>query len=139
MRHVELARTRAALPPRLDEGAVLRELHDPRIDVAVRDKDLAVRRDGDIGRAVERVGTVARDAGLAERHQQLTVARVLEDLLPFAVAGAAVGEPEESVTIDPDAVLPDELLVSPALEHSAIGIELDDRRLCAMEREHAPV
>ena len=62
VRHVELAGAVAFLAPRLDERAVLREFHDARVDVAVGDEDVAVRRDRHVRDAVERVGAVARDA-----------------------------------------------------------------------------
>ena len=103
--------------------------------MAVGDEDVAVGRDGDVGRAVERIGAVARHALLAERHHQLSVARELEHLLADAVARAAVGDPEKAVAVDADAVRPHEHLLAPRLQHLARRVELDDRRLGAVERE----
>src|SRR4051795_10310830 len=78
-------------------------------------------------------GAVARHAFRAEGHQQPAVARELEHLLADAVAGAAVGDPQEAVAIDADAGRPHEHLLAPRLQQLARGIELDDRRLGARE------
>src|SRR5439155_1200645 len=80
-RRAELARTFAVLAPSLDELAVLGELDDTvvgRPAVAVRDIDVAVRRDRDVARPVERVLAVARHARLADRHQDLAVRAELD-------------------------------------------------------------
>ena len=50
MRLVELARAGALLAPLLDELAVLAELHDAVVHVAVGDEDVAVGSDGDVAR-----------------------------------------------------------------------------------------
>ena len=83
--------------------------------MAVADEDVAVRRDQDGGRHIERVGAVASHAGLAERHQDLAVLTELEHLVALAVSprilavGAfTVGDPDVAVAVDVDPVRPDE-------------------------------
>src|SRR6185503_3251621 len=66
MRRAEFAGPRAELAPLLDELAIARELHDPRIGVgartrelaavSVRDEDVAVGCRDDVVRLLERVG-----------------------------------------------------------------------------------
>ena len=103
--------------------------------MAVADEDVAVRRDEDGGRHVERVGTVAGHAGLAERHQHLAVLIELEHLVAFsvparilAVGPFPVGDPDVAVAVDVDPVRPDEHAGAKALDHLARRIELQDRR-----------
>src|SRR5262249_2104496 len=61
VRHVELTRTCAGFSPFQEVLAGGRELHQASIAVAVRDVDVAISREGDIGRFVEHPG---RSAGL---------------------------------------------------------------------------
>src|SRR5437762_13479057 len=85
---VEIARPGALLAPRFDERAVFGELDNTRIGVAavaVADEDVAVRRDEDGGRHVERIGSIARDACLAERHQEFAVSAKLENLMTVPI------------------------------------------------------
>ncbi len=99
----ELARTRTAPSPSLDEFAVPGELDDARIGiaaVAVADKDVAVRRHRDVGRRVEGIRPVAGDTRPAQRHQHLAVRAELEDLMAAAVAAAVVRHPDIAVAID---------------------------------------
>ena len=84
---VKIARRAPLLSPRLDEFSVLRKLHDARVRhtaVAVADEDIAVRGDEDRGRHVEGIRTVARNASLAERHQELPVQNYEADDQPIA-------------------------------------------------------
>ena len=117
----------------------LRELRDARDGVGRRvrvlsavafgDEDVAVRRDDDVVRLGERLGRIAADAGLAERHQHLAVRAELDDLVADRLgrrrrraAGAsrgaapragrgwlslAVGHPDVAVAVDVDAVRED--------------------------------
>jgi hypothetical protein len=117
---IELSVAGAFRAPHLDELAVLVELDDPRVDVAVGGKDVAVPADGDVADAIERVGTIARD------------------LLTLPVSRAPVRHPEKTVGIDADPVRPHERPFAPALEDLPTGIDLDDGRLGAMEGVDSP-
>ena len=79
--------------------------------MAVADEDVAVRRDQNGGRHVERVGAVAGHARLAERHQHLAVLIELEHLVALAVPARilavgpfTVGDPDVAVAVDVDPV-----------------------------------
>src|SRR5258707_1872677 len=76
MRQVEFARAGSFFPPRLDELSVFRKLHDAVVGIAavsIGNKNITIRSDGHRGRHIERVGTIARDARLAESHQYFSV------------------------------------------------------------------
>src|SRR5678816_3723194 len=82
MRRIELAIARAANAPRHQELAVLVELHDAAVPIAVADEERAVGKPRDVGRPLEMRGVVARFITLTERHQQLLpVVGELEDLM----------------------------------------------------------
>src|SRR3984893_1926256 len=75
---IEIAGCRASFSPALDESSVLREFQHAAIvmrigQVAVGHEDIAVWRNGDAGRPVERIRTVSGHALSAERHQHLAV------------------------------------------------------------------
>src|SRR5580700_1659500 len=96
MRRAELAFARALAPPGLDEFPVLVELHDSCIRVSampVGDEDVAVGCDDDGGRRIEGIGGLARHAGLAERHQNLSIRTELENLMPLPAFALPVGHP----------------------------------------------
>src|SRR6185295_17243962 len=154
---VEITRSGALLPPRLDERAVLRELHDARVRraaVAVADEDVAVGRHEHRGGNVERIAALAGDTRRPERHQQLPVGTELEDLVSFSVparilpVGAfAVGDPDVAVAVDVNAVRPHEHARAEALDESSCRVEFLDRRdvgadavliAAAIERPDAP-
>ena len=84
------------------------------VAVAVGHEDVAVRRDDDVGRLIEEIGTGAADARLAERHQHLAVGAELEDLMALAVLAARVGHPEVAVAVHGRAVREDEHALAPA-------------------------
>src|SRR5437016_8678577 len=68
VRRIEVTRRGTLLPPGLDELAILREIHDTGVGISsmsVGDEDIAVRRDQDSRRLIERVRTISRDTGLA--------------------------------------------------------------------------
>ena len=131
MRRVELARRLAVLAPGLDELAVLGELHDAVVGVAavaVGDIDVAVGRDRDVARPIERVLAVAGHAGLAERHQDLAVRAELDDDSALAVLAALVGHPDVALAVDAEAMREVEHAAAEALHEFAGRIELHDRR-----------
>ena len=108
---VELTRAGPLLSPRLDELPVFRELHDARVRlaaVAVGDEDVAVRSDQDVGRLIERIGTVAGDSRLAQRHQDLAIGAELEHLVTLHSPGIAVGHPHVALPVHMNAVRADE-------------------------------
>src|SRR6185503_3041090 len=104
VRRIEFTWSRSTLAPRLDELAVLRELHDAIHrdvgDVAIGDEDVAVLRDGDVAWPAEDIVAAAGNASLAERHQQLAVGAELEDLVALAVLDLRIGHPDISLTVD---------------------------------------
>ena len=102
------------------------------LTVPVGDEDVAVGRDRDVARAAERIGAVAANALGAERHQQLPVGTVFEDLLADAVASLAVGDPQVAEAIDANAVRPREQLLAPLLEDLAAS---DRTRRSAARRD----
>src|SRR5262249_18197405 len=74
--------------PRLDELAILRELHDAAVGVChmtIGDEGVAVRRDDDVARTGKRLAGFLRDTGLAERQQQFAIRAELEDLTTLAI------------------------------------------------------
>src|SRR5262249_23708826 len=127
VRLIELVRPGALLPPAFDQLAVLRELEDLRLALAVslRDEDLAGRPNQDVVRLKE-IMVASGPAGLPERHQDPAVRTELEHLMTFrgswqrsrrhrSATGATaalgtrgvvliVGDPDVTVAIDEDAV-----------------------------------
>src|SRR5262249_27449925 len=79
VRNIEFARAHAFPAPRLDELSVLVELHDsgiagcrPSSAVSIRDENVAVGSNRDIGRSIELVEAGSRNTGLAEFHQEFS-------------------------------------------------------------------
>src|SRR5262249_9667970 len=123
--------------PRLDEFPVLGILHDPVADeMTVGDEDVAIGRRHDAGRRAEMVIVVAADAGLAERHQHLSVRAELAHDVPglhtglgglgYSRIGGRVGDPDIALVIDMHAVRPDEHAGAEAFDHFAVAVELVD-------------
>src|SRR5262249_33173602 len=131
MGHVELALSLARFAPGLDEFSVLGELHDARVrllSVSVSDEDVAIGRDHDVGRPIEGVRPVARDAGLAQRHQHLSIGAELDDRVALAVVASAVGHPDVAIPVREQAVWPIDHAAAEARHPLAGGVELMDRR-----------
>src|SRR5262249_47026575 len=110
---------------------------------SVRDEDVAIGRDQDIGRPIEGVGPVARDPGLAQRHQHLSIGTELDDRVALAVAAPAVGDPDVAIPVREQAVRPIDHAGAEARHQLAGGVELLDRRdiralagLCAAPIKH---
>ena len=91
------------------------------VAVAVGDVDVAVPRDGHVGRVVER-RPQRRTAALAEREHHLPVRRELQDLVLVTVT-------DEDVVVrrDVDAVGIAQAAVAPAREEVPVGVEDEDR------------
>ena len=92
MGYIEFALSRTMVAPGFDEFSVLRIFNDTivgfrhrKIAVAVGDKDVAVRGNKNVGRAVKLIGSVAGYARLAERPQHAAVRRQLRDSLILAI------------------------------------------------------
>jgi len=111
--------------------------------VSVGDEDVAIGRDQDIGRPIEGLGPLARDSGLAQRHQHLSIGAELDDRVALAVAASAVGHPNVAIPIREQAVRPIDHAGAEACHQLARGVELLDRRdiralagLCAAPIKH---
>jgi hypothetical protein len=72
--------------------------------VAVHDENVPIRGDDDIGWLIERIGTIAGNARLAERHDDLPFGAELEDLVALAWLALGVSNPHVALAIDRDAV-----------------------------------
>src|SRR5439155_20153591 len=134
VRLAHLAASGAFLAPLLDVRAVLAESDDAivlAVAVAVGDKNIASRRDDDVGRLIEQTGGRAADARLAERHERFALGTELEDLVALPALAARVGHPEIAVAIHRRAVREVEQTFAPALEEPAAGVVFQDRRLRA--------
>src|SRR6516225_11028692 len=132
MRGVELARTAAVLAPRFDVLAVLGELEDAIVGasaMALRHEDIAVRRDVDVGRLIERIGRarVAGNAWLAQRHQYLAVLAEFDDGLALAALGHGVGYPYVTFTVHMEAMRVVDHAAAEFGLQIAVSIELHDR------------
>src|SRR5688572_18023960 len=77
MRHVELPGGGAQRTPRLDESPVRVELRDARVHVAIRDENIALLVEGDVGRPVELVSLHA-GADRTSRRGRRTTADTIE-------------------------------------------------------------
>ena len=94
----------------------------------VGDEDVAVRRDQNIGRRIEGVGTVARHTSLAQRHQDLAVGTELVDLMTLGALAPAVGDPHIAIPVDVEAVGKDKHPGAEAFRHVTGWIDLEDWR-----------
>src|SRR5215813_2336922 len=107
MRRVELPGTRAFPAPRLDEFSILREFHDARVGVPampIGDEDVTVRRGDNVAWPIKRVGPVAGNSSLAERHQHFSIGAEFEYLVAFAVLAGGVARPDVAVAVHVEAV-----------------------------------
>src|SRR6185436_3997234 len=86
-------------------------------------------------RPAERGLRLTRDAGSAQAHHDVAVARHLEDLLSLTIRRAAVGEPEEAVAIDAESMRPHDEAVAPLLDDVTCGCELDEIRAGAADAD----
>src|ERR1043165_1396927 len=137
MRRLEVAGRVPFPAPRLDQLAVVGELHHAGVRiaaVAVADEDVAVRRDEDGRRHVERVRAIAGHASLAERHQELPLGAELEHLMPLAVPlrilavrALAIAHPDVPVAVDMDAMWANEHAGAETPDDVARLVELQNR------------
>src|SRR5262249_36451584 len=130
MRCVELALCRPVSSPRLDEFAVLGELHNPVVGgtaVAVRDVDVAIGRDHDVGGTIEHILAVAGHAGFADGHQNLSLGTEFDQYGALAVLGAPVCRVDVAFVVHAQAVREVEHARSKARHELASRIELHDR------------
>src|SRR5215467_15628442 len=100
VRLVELTGCSTFAAPCFDKLAVFGEFHNASgaelVGVmAIRHEDVAIRRDGDAGRPVERIRTIAGHSLLAKHHQNLAVRADLEHLLAHHDAGGVPGRHAE--------------------------------------------
>src|SRR5437879_7270215 len=83
MKAAELAGSRSFLAPGFNEFSVFGKLHDPSARVravSVRDENVSVRCDHNVGGVNERVRAIPADACLAERQQDPSLRIELEHL-----------------------------------------------------------
>src|SRR5580704_6897333 len=131
MGDVELALCRAVVAPGGEEFAVARVFDDAVVGlfaVTVGDEDIAVRRNHDVGRAVELVIAIAGNARLADRHQQAAIGTELQCRRAPAIADLAVGDPNIAVAVGAEAMRPVDQLRAEAHHLPAGGVEFLDRR-----------
>src|SRR5262249_54305706 len=119
--------------PRHEKFAGLVELDDSGVGlgtVTVGNEDVAVWRDQHVRRLVERVGTVARYARLAKRHQYFALGAELVDNLSLSVGriDAVIAYPHVTVLVDGNAVREIEHTGTEAAEELAGCVEVEDRR-----------
>src|SRR3974390_3071871 len=89
MRLVKFSRAGAVMPPGLDEFSIPGKFHNAIIfSVAVSDKNIAVRSDGDSRWLVKPIRARAGDAFLTQNHQYFSRGTQLEHLM---AANHAVG------------------------------------------------
>ena len=144
--------------PRLHPVAVLVDLGDARVDVAVADEDVAGRIPGDVGHLAEapvlgrqrRLGMLERRGVFvrrlllaAEHHQDLAFGAELDDQV-----GALVGAPDVVVAVDAHGVRerPGVEVLADLANEVAVGVELEQLRrgrgvrragrVAAREHEH---
>lgn len=94
MRQTELARASADPSPGLHETAVAVVVHDAGIAVAVTDKDVAVGREGHVGRRMQMGVVPTGYAWRAKRQPQRAVAGVLPDCVR-----SQIGEPDVALAV----------------------------------------
>ena len=115
--------------------SVLVELQDAGIaefrSVPFGNENVAIARDGDIGRLVECVqGGAARTLpGLAERHQDLAIRAELGDLHALAIFGVSVGRPDIAFLVHGYGVRKDEQARTKILHRLAVRTKLENRRV----------
>ncbi len=147
MRIAEVARFRSHPSPGRDELPVARILHDARAlrlvaGMTVGDEDVAVGRNGDARRLVERILSRSANTRRADRHQYFSRRAHLEHLLAHRHAlrvlrGHAedrlfivgVGHPEIAVRVDGESVRMREEPDAQGLHEFPRRIELQNRRV----------
>src|SRR6185503_6307541 len=138
MRRVKLAGSRALLAPGHQKLSVLVVLHYSRVcvsTVSVRDEDVAVRSGNYIGRLIECILSVSRDAGFAECQENLAFVAELDDDMAFArgsrIIRAAgwdpVGYPDVAFFVDMNAVRKDKHAGAEASNELAGLVKFQDR------------
>src|SRR5258705_3700170 len=130
MRGGQFTRSAAVLAPFLDELSVLVEFDDSGgafFVVSRRDDNIAIWRHHDVSRLKQRVLTIARNAGLAERHQDLAVRTEFVDRVPLAVLAGLVRCPDIALPVDVETMRPVDQAFTEARNELAALIELHDR------------
>ena len=72
--------------------------------MSVRDKNVAIRSDRDIGRLIESVRAVSGDSRLAEGHQDPAIGTEFEHLVAFAVFSLSISHPYVAFLVHADSV-----------------------------------
>src|SRR5215472_4175918 len=147
VRLIELFWCRTSVPPSLNEPAVFAEFNNTSgaelvREMAIRDEDVAIRRDGDASRTVECVRAVAGNTRLTQHHQNFAIGVQLEDFLAHDVAGVVPGRhaehrftvvdiarPKVSVVVDGKSVRIRKQSRTEAFEKNTRRVEFQDRRI----------
>src|SRR5215468_1411247 len=119
------------LAPRGDELAVLSEFHDAVIGgsaVTVGDVDVAIGRNNDAARPIQKGGAIAGHSGFAQGHQDLTLRAEFDQHGALAVLRPLIARPDISLTVDIEAVWEVERAAAECPDELAAGIKFLDRR-----------
>src|SRR5262249_18441425 len=137
MRRIELTGPCSLLTPRLDELAVLIELHNSRVGisaVSVSNEDIAVRSGDHIRRLVECILAVTGDAGFSEREEDLALRTELDHDVAltrgFWIVSAsrwdAICHPDISFFVYVYAVREDKHAAAKAFDQRSCFVKLED-------------
>jgi hypothetical protein len=133
VRDVELARIGAGPAPGQQQLAVRRVFVDARVAITIRHIDVALRRHGGVGAAMERLATHVggRLAGQAQRQQDLPFERALANRMV-----AIVGQPNRVVRRHEYPVRAGKQAFAERTEEIAFAVEHDHRMFAAVEDVH---
>ena len=131
--NVELAGVGAGLTPREDRRPVRRELVHPRVAVAVGHVEIALRRQGGVCAAIERLAAHVGPGGPGNSYREQHLA--LEGAMPDGVI-AVVGQPERVVRRHVETVGPTEHAFTPGAQEVAVPVEHDHGMLAPVECVH---
>src|SRR5687768_6149049 len=108
-------------------------MHDAVIGITIRDKEIAVRSHNNVTRPIESIpgSVVASDPFLSERQKLFSVHGEFVDHV-----AVSIGDPDEPIPVDVDAVRVHEQTVTPAPLEFSLTIENEDRRVGAPEQEN---
>ena len=130
MRIAELAGLCTRRAPGLDEVAFAVEFDDAVVaarTMAVGDEDVTIGSDQHIGRLIEYIVAVARNARLAKAHEHVAVRAELPYLMATISFATGIGYPDVAVGINMQAVWPRDQPGTEALEQIALSVELQNR------------
>lgn len=130
MNQVELTFTGSLLAPGRQKFAVLGELDDPRVAVSIRNIEVTVGCEGDVGGTIEEIICLPLQVLPAEHHANFPLSVHLHNDMPIVVRGPqiTVGVKFKPMRANPDAI-------TPGSDQGSCLIELDQRMWAAVEDE----